>query len=103
MNEKSEVKETIDKYISDGEIIFKNKYDIDETMNKYLSSSKMNEEQQGSSPLVNLIRSKINTQEPNKIICLGNILSLTGLSMILQDDRTRNVIQQGVRSLLGKM
>lgn len=94
------VQEIIDRSISDETISVGNK-NVDEVMDKYLSSE-ISEGQQVS-PLVGLIRSKINNQEPNKVIVLGNLLSLTGLSMILQDDRTRNLIQQGVKSLLGKM
>jgi len=97
---KKNVQEIIDSSMKDETVSVGNR-DVDEVMDKYLSSD-VNEGQQVS-PLVGLIRSKINGNEPNKVIVLGNLLSLTGLSMILQDDRTRNYIQQGVKSLVGKM
>jgi len=98
--DKSNVQQTMEKYVNE-EMVIKNYNDIKDVMIKYISPEDKIDEQ-SFTPLVGLIKSKMN-QNPHVLIALASALCLAGLSGVVKDDRTKNYLIQISRNIVSKV
>jgi len=84
------------------------KSDVTETVEKYLScddkKQNISENDGNIMSLVGLIRSKLSTVKfPSELMMIGGLLSIVGGSLITKNESLKNSIISTTRSLIGKI
>ena len=84
------------------------KSDVTETVEKYLSCDDKKQNISGNDgnimSLVGLIRSKLSTVKfPSELMMIGGLLSIVGGSLITKNESLKNSIISTTRSLIGKI